>query len=423
MAITKILYINSSPRGATTTHLVNSIDYILNPKKTKNGLLTGSLNCDKDNAFQDMMDTKEFYGKTDLRQGYHIMISFSPGETDEETAMDILHRFAEKFIGEKYECVYAVHNDKNHMHGHLVFNSVSCQNGKKYHYANGDWKREIQPITNSLCEEYGLEIINLNEKGLQKYDNYGEWYGDKKGFLPLNMEQIKADMDEAVIASVNMDEFIEYLKLKDYDVKLGKHMTIKAPDRERGIRTYRLGYAYTPEGLEKRLAGEEYNLDTYSVDEIEERSKMKRVGYHAKGLHGVNSKNQYYQYQDDVRHLQKMQRQNTYLSKYNIQTSTDLRNRVERLTLLEMQFSQERINIFGERKKHKEAIRILNSSSMTDLEKNASLLQQGYNPEKIRLFEKESKLKLEELRKRKRSCTFELRMCEEIRQTELRRTR
>lgn len=422
MAITKIIHMNPSKTGEAYTHLANSIDYIFNPKKTKDGLLTGSLNCDKEKALQEMLDTKHFYGKEAGRQGYHVMISFSPGETDEETAMEIIQRFAEKFIGETYECVYAVHNDRNHIHGHLVFNSVSCQDGRKYHYANGDWKKQIQPITNSLCAEYGLEIINLDEKGIRKYDDYGEWYGDKNGILPPNMEQIKADMDEAVIASVNMDEFVEYLRLKDYEVKLGKHMTVRSPDRERGIRTYRLGYAYTPEGLEKRLAGEDYKLDTYSVEEIEKRSKIKRAGYHVKGVRGVNSKNQQYQYQDDVRRLQKLQHQNTYLSKNNIQSSIDLMNRVERLHRIDMNFSQERMKIFSERKKHKEAIRILNSS-MTDQEKDASLNQQGYNPEKIRVFEKESKMKLEELRKKKRSIAYELRMCEEIRRRELRRTR
>lgn len=423
MAITKILYINSSPKGAPTTHLVNSIDYILNPRKTKNGLLTGSLNCDKDNAFQDMMDTKEFYGKTDLRQGYHIMISFSPGEADEETAMDIVRRFAQTYLGEKYECVYAVHNDKGHMHGHIVFNSVSCLDGRKYHYADGDWAKEIQPVTNSLCEEYGLEIINVNEKGLKRYENYGEWKDAMDHLQPANFEKMRADIDEAVIASVNMEELTDYLEIKGYKVKLGKHMTLCPKDRQRGTRTYRLGYAYTPEALEKRLAGEDYELSTYSVSDVsEKRYEMQRAGYHIKGTHGINSKNQYSLYREDIRKLQKIQRVNNYLVKHRIRTMEDLSKRVARLEASIDTIDQERSGIFQERGKHREAIHILRTDDgETDVA--ATLRRMGYVPEEIRRFEIESSRKLEELRKMKRSIGFELRTCKEVQPNRLIRTK
>ena len=84
----------------------------------------GSINCLLDTAFEQMMDTKVTFGKTDKRQGYHIIISFAPGEATEEQALDIVARFAQEYLKDKYEAVYAVHNDKKHMHGHIVFNSV-----------------------------------------------------------------------------------------------------------------------------------------------------------------------------------------------------------------------------------------------------------------------------------------------------------
>ena len=403
--------------------MVNAIDYILNPRKTKNGLLTGSLNCDKDNVFQDMMDTKEFYGKTDLRQGYQIIISFSPGEADEETAMDILRRFAQMYLGEKYECVYAVHNDKGHIHGHIVFNSVSCLDGRKYHYANGDWAREIQPVTNSLCEEYGLEIINVNEKGLKRYENYGEWKDAMDHLPPADFEKMKADIDEAVVASVDMKELIDYLEVKGYKVKLGKHLTLCPPERQRGTRTYRLGYAYTPEALEKRLAGEDYELSTYSVSDVsEKRYEMQRAGYHIKGTHGINSKNQYSLYKEDIRNLQKLQRVNNYLVKHRIRTMEDLSKRVARLEASIDTIDQERRGIFQERGKHRAAIHILRTDD-GEIDVAATLRRMGYVPEKIRRFEIESSRKLEELRKMKRSIGLELRTCREVQPSRLIRTK
>ena len=106
-----------------------------------------------------MIQTKEMFGKTGGRQGYHFVISLEPEEGNEEQMLEIIRRFAEEFLGGEYEAVYAVHNDKNHLHGHLVFNSVNMVTGRKYDYKKGDWKDIIQPITNRLCEEYGLSIV------------------------------------------------------------------------------------------------------------------------------------------------------------------------------------------------------------------------------------------------------------------------
>ena len=115
----------------------------------------GSINCLPETAFEQMIETKQIFGKTDKRQGYYIIISFPPGEATEEQAFEITRRFAEEFLGEQYEVVYSVHTDKEHKHGHIVWNSLDMQTGKKYEYKKGDWKYKIQPITNKLCKEYG----------------------------------------------------------------------------------------------------------------------------------------------------------------------------------------------------------------------------------------------------------------------------
>lgn len=159
MAITKIQCLNEAHTGNPAAHLKNALSYIQNPEKTEENVLVGSINCLPDTAFEQIMDTKVTFGKTDKRQGYHIIISFAPGEATEEQAMDIVARFAQEYLKDKYEAVYAVHNDKKHMHGHIVFNSVSFETGMKHECKKGEWKHRMQPITNRLCKEYGLSIV------------------------------------------------------------------------------------------------------------------------------------------------------------------------------------------------------------------------------------------------------------------------
>ena len=415
MAITKILHINPPEHGSAESHLSNAIQYILNPEKTKDGLLTGSYNCDKDMALQTMLDTKAFYGKMDKRQGYHIVISFSPEETDEKTALDILSRFCRMYLGENYECVYAVHNDQEHMHGHIIFNSVSCLTGRKYHYRNGDWAREIQPITNKLCEEYGLEMINVNEKGLHKYKDYGMWADEKNGQPGIDRDQMRRDIDEAVMASLTMDEVVDYLRLKQYKVRAGtKTMSLTPPGRERGIRTYRLGYAYTPEIIQKRLNGESITPDQYNPPEEMEESPVyiRSAGRHVKGMRGIQNKNQYYAYQTDARQLKRIQRQHNYLVEHNIKTGQELYQRIQKLNAALIELDQERRTVFRDRCRYNDMIHMLNT--MGEEEADLELLRQGYDPAQFREYERTGREQLEYLRKMKKAVNLELGLCRDI---------
>ena len=63
-----------------------------------------------------------------------------------EQAMYVLEHFAKDVLGDDYEAVYAVHTDREHMHGHLIWNSVSMTTGKKYNSPKGNWKNHLQPI-------------------------------------------------------------------------------------------------------------------------------------------------------------------------------------------------------------------------------------------------------------------------------------
>ena len=224
MAITKILHINEVDMGNPARHLEQALDYIQNPEKTNENVLVGSINCLPETAFEQMMDTKMTFGKTDKRQGYHIIISFVPGETTEEIAFDIVERFAKEYLKDEYEAVYAVHNDKDHMHAHLIFNSVNLVTGVKYEYRKGEWKRRMQPITNKLCKEYNLEIMPAEYAKEPKNLSRVEWEQEQQF-----REMILADAIFCQNYAGSMDHFIFLMKRIGYQFEYGKYLSVKVP--------------------------------------------------------------------------------------------------------------------------------------------------------------------------------------------------
>ena len=175
MAITKILTINDSGVKFAGKHLEQAVSYILDREKTQDGRLATGINCQPGKAYEQMAATKRKYGKSDKRQGYHLIISFEAGEVTPDTAFEIIRKFVGEYLGQEYEAVLAVHDNTAHVHGHIIFNSVNYHNGRKYRYEKGDWAKKIQPITNRLCEEYGLSTIEIEEHGRKRNERYKDW--------------------------------------------------------------------------------------------------------------------------------------------------------------------------------------------------------------------------------------------------------
>lgn len=224
MAITKIQCLNEAHTGNPAAHLKNALSYIQNPEKTEENVMVGSINCLPDTAFEQMMDTKVTFGKTNKRQGYHIIISFAPGEATEEQALDIVARFAQEYLKDKYEAVYAVHNDKKHMHGHIVFNSVSFETGMKHECKKGEWKHRMQPITNRLCKEYGLSIVPAEYVKEPKNLSRKEWECEQ-----CFRKMILADAEFCQSQAGSFDHFIFLMKRIGYQFEYGKYLSVKVP--------------------------------------------------------------------------------------------------------------------------------------------------------------------------------------------------
>lgn len=230
MAITKILNIQESEGRNPASHLKNALEYIQNPDKTEECILVGGINCLPDTAFEQMEETKNIFHKTGKRQGYHVIISFSPEEkVTAEQAMYVLEHFAKDVLGNDYEAVYAVHTDREHMHGHLIWNSVSMTTGKKYNSPKGNWKNHLQPITNKYCDELGLSIMPAEYSRNAKNISRDKWEKE------MSMKDIiLSDAKMCAYAAGNVEHFKYLMKRLGYVFKKDAWMEVQAP----GFRYY-----------------------------------------------------------------------------------------------------------------------------------------------------------------------------------------
>ena len=243
MAITKILYRNGGLRQA--------IDYITNPVKTAENLLTDYVRCDPGHAAQQMMDTKRALGKTAGRQCYHIIQSFQPDEITPELAHEIARQFAAEHLP-GYEAVIATHVDKTHIHSHIVFNSVNAVTGKMYHSTRENYYQQIRRISDRLCRENGLSIILQGEN--TKTISYIEWLRQSKG-QPTFRSMLEADLRDAIADANDLGHFFLLMEHKGYEIHHGNRLGFRLRGQERFMYPERKNAAFSEENIERTIAG------------------------------------------------------------------------------------------------------------------------------------------------------------------------
>ena len=264
MAITKLMNLKESRTGNAGRHLKNCINYIMDEDKTIGGsLIGGNVSIlSPEESYNSFIETKTDFGKLGGRQGYHFVVSFAPGELGYEEAYDVIREWTEQFLGDDYDYVFSVHTDHNHIHGHIVFNSVRRTDGQKYHYHKGDWGTFIQPITDQICVAHGLEPLDFDERG--KGQSYADWLTKKeKGFTEKDI--YRADIDYLIKQVASYEEFKQALIDMGYKIQREgysrkteqEYLTLKAPGLQRGRRTDKLGPSYTLAAIKERILTKE----------------------------------------------------------------------------------------------------------------------------------------------------------------------
>lgn len=144
----------------TAVSLQDALDYAANRDKTEQSCFESSYACTLETAFADMRQTKERWHKSGGVQGYHLVQSFVAGEVSPELAHRIAKELADRVLGGRYEYVIGTHLNTGHIHSHIVWNSVSCVDGKKYRSNYKSYVTEIRAVSDELCRKYKLSVID-----------------------------------------------------------------------------------------------------------------------------------------------------------------------------------------------------------------------------------------------------------------------
>ena len=236
----------------TAVSLQDALDYAANRDKTEQSCFESSYACTLETAFADMRQTKERWHKLGGVQGYHLVQSFAAGEVTPELAHQIAKELADRVLGGRYEYVIGTHLNTGHIHSHIVWNSVSCVDGKKYRSNYKSYVTEIRAVSDELCRKYKLSIIDT-ENSNHAAKPYAEWLAEKNG-QPTWRTAIRQDVDEAIQQSLTWRQFLSAMERKGYEVRMGrKYPVLCPPGKERFVRFKTLGKRYTPEAIQTRI--------------------------------------------------------------------------------------------------------------------------------------------------------------------------
>ena len=189
-----------------TTNLNGLIEYVMNGDKTDEMKYVSGINCLPENAYEEMMSTKNRFNKGKEKIiGYHLIQSFAEGEVTPEVAHELRLEYVNEVFGKDFEVVVATHLNTDNVHNHIVINSVSLKTGKKFYdyYASRDY---LRIVSDCICQYYGLSVLE---------DKIWKHKGAYKRFAKENpyMQMVKSDVDRFLA---------EVLYEKDFRMRLKK---------------------------------------------------------------------------------------------------------------------------------------------------------------------------------------------------------
>jgi hypothetical protein len=241
MAITQI--------HAIETTLNKAIDYISDPAKTENKILISAFGCTPEMAAKEFEYTKRAADKQGGKLAYHVIQSFAPGEVDYFTAHEIGKQLADKHLKGEHEYIISTHNDRGHIHNHIIFNSVPTTGKRKYRSTMPSYFK-MREISDKLCEEYNLSVI---EPSGDKGKSYKEYTADKQGSSWKSA--LRETIDRCMKQAHDWDEFLKLMEAEKHEIKHGKHISFRAEGQERFTRAKTLGNRYTEQNIKAQLSG------------------------------------------------------------------------------------------------------------------------------------------------------------------------
>ncbi len=298
-----------------------AIAYILNPEKTDEKLLVSSYGCASETAAREFEWTRKIAEQKGMNPvriiARHVIQSFEIGEVTPELAHEIGKQFADEILGGKYEYVLTTHIDKDHVHNHLIFNTVDFVD---YH-AYKSYKRiyyDMREVSDRLCKENGLSVIPPSQNKGMSYKEYTE---AKRG--TSWKQKLKQTIDRLVITAKDYDDFLRLMQEAGYEIKPGKYISFRAEGQERFTRSKTIGENYTEERIKERIAGRTPRKSQRQttpkgislIGDIQERIRL------------IDSKG--YEHKAKLTILKEAARTLNYLTENNLLQYSDLEKKVE----------------------------------------------------------------------------------------------
>ena len=258
MATTRLIPLHTGKGRNFGKAIRNVIGYVSNPKKTHQGELVTGFGCNPETADGEFLLMKREYiaqtgrlrGKDDVI-AYHLRQSFVPGEITPEEANRIGCELASRFTHGQHAYVVATHEDRRHVHSHIIISAVNLDCDRKFRNFWGSSKA-IRRLSDTLCIQNGLSIIE-QPKGHSK--SYNKWLGNEA--KTSQRDGLREALD-AVLARQPKDfeELLTMLQRGGWEVKRGKRISLKGKGQERFKRLDSLGEDYSEAALRAIIAGE-----------------------------------------------------------------------------------------------------------------------------------------------------------------------
>ena len=256
LAATRLIALHKNKGKSVAACLKSRTDYAQNPDKTNKGELVSSYECSPLTADEEFMLSKRQYElMTGRRQksdviAYQIRQSFKPGEITAEEANKVGYELAMRFTKGKYAFIVATHTDREHIHNHIIYNSTALDSTRKFRdfLLSG---LAVQRLSDLICLEHQLSVIEIKP--------YRE--RQKRTLYPpreSNRDKLCAVIDNILLNenSVDFESFLQKLEQQGYEIKRGKHTSVKGARQKRFIRFRTLGAGYSEDEIKAVIAGE-----------------------------------------------------------------------------------------------------------------------------------------------------------------------
>jgi len=317
----------------------NVLSYVKRDAATGNGAYIMGINCIPDIAFRQMLMTKQQFGKEDGYIAWHGYQSFKLGEVSPEKCHEIGIQTAKELWGDRYQIIVTTHLDKDHLHNHFCFNSVSFLDGKKYNYSKQERKR-IMDISDRICKEHGLSVIERPGKAPPR----SIWLDEKEG-KPTRYNVFREDVRDAINGNRTPTYMEQYLIRKGYVTDFtGPQWRIRLPQQKHFVKLTTLDARWTPDTIRRTMGahtrfGNKVPVVAYPphmprelkdwFQPFQKTSHIRRLYLYYCYMLGKLPKNTDYRptspyLKEDLRRLKEFAEQSQYMANHGIETLSDL---------------------------------------------------------------------------------------------------